>query len=151
MADYALPNFNFQVQWGEGKKTGFSKVRNLGISTEIIEGRIGNSKNHSDTTQPGQQVFENFILERPLMRGDNDFYDWWKSTFFFEEGEETGSIFRRTIVISLLNEKSEPIVEWVAKNAVPVRLSWSDLDAEGNSLMIERIEIATEGIELRHN
>ena len=149
-ADYPLPSFHFQVEWG-GTKIGFSKIKNLAMRTNVIENRHGASPEYITSKQPGDQTYENFFLERTVFNGDNEFYDWWKETKFLQEGESTGSIFRRDITISLLNENHEPIIVWKIKNAMPVRLSWSDLDAKGNDLLTETLEVACEGIVIQND
>jgi len=45
MAEYPLPKFHFQVQWG-GTKIGFTEVTGLEVTTEKIEYRDGASKEY---------------------------------------------------------------------------------------------------------
>ena len=42
MANYPIPKFHFQVEWG-GAKIGFTEVTGLEVSTELIEYREGSS------------------------------------------------------------------------------------------------------------
>ena len=145
MADYPLPNFHFMVEWG-GAKIGFTRVRNLAMSNSPMAIRHGASPEYSNANAPTQRVFENFFLDRPVFRGDNEFYEWWRETVRFEEGGQKGSVYRRDITISLLNENHEPVVSWRIESAYPVRLSYSDLDAYGRGPLMETLEICCEGI-----
>ena len=146
---YPLPNFHFQVEW-EGKSTSCSKVRNLAMHVNLIESARGDSPALHNELQVGKPVYENFFLERPVRRQDNEFYEWWDSTKSFNEGGEIGAVFRRTMVISLLSDQHEPILRWTIINAIPIRLSYSDLDAMGNSVLVETLEIACEGIHVEN-
>ena len=146
---YPLPNFHFQVEM-DGIQTNASKVRNLAMHIELIDSARGDSPALSDEKQPGRPVFENFFLERAVKNKNNEFFEWWESTRLFNEGGNKGSVFRRTMVIKLLNDEHNPVVVWTIVNAIPVRLSYSDLDAQGNSVLIETLEVACERIEVEN-
>jgi len=149
-ADYPIQNFHFQVEWG-GARIGFSKVRNLGMGTHYIEYRQGSDPEYSPIKVPGRQYFDNIILERGVFQGDNEFYDWWKTTRLFQEGNSRGSVYRRDITIAILGETHEPVVVFKVKNAFPVRLQISDLDAQANEIVIETVEIAHEGLVIQND
>jgi phage tail-like protein len=55
MAEYPLPKFHFQVEWG-GTKIGFSEVTGLEVET-----------------------YGNLTLKRGVFDGDNQFYEWWNT------------------------------------------------------------------------
>ena len=69
--------------------------------------------------QPGMKKYSNVTLKRGTFDGDYQFYLEWKKTFQFQEGNKTGSLFRRAITIKLLNEEHQPIITWVLSNAWP--------------------------------
>lgn len=150
MADYPLPKFHFQVEWG-GTKIGFTEVSGLDVETEIIEYRHGASPEFSKTKQPGMQKYSNITMKRGVFASDNEFYDWWKGTVRFEEGGSTGSIYRRDITISLLNENHEPVMVWKVKKAWPTKVQPTDLKADGNEIAIESIELAHEGLTIQND
>ncbi len=145
MADYPLPKFHFQVEWG-GTKIGFTEVSGLDFETEPIEYRHGASKEYHKTKMPGMQKYSNITLKRGTFAGDNEYFDWWKQTVFFQEGGATGSVYRRDLTISLLNENHEPIVVWNLKNAWPIKVQSTDLKSDGNEVAIESIELVHEGL-----
>lgn len=150
MADYPLPKFHFQVDWG-GTKIGFTEVSGLDFETEPIEYRHGASPEYFKTKQPGMQKWSNITMKRGTFNSDNEFYDWWKETVFFEEGESTGSIYRRDITISLLNENHEPTITWKVKNVWPTKVQTTDLKADGNEIAIESIELVHEGLVVQND
>lgn len=142
MANYPLPKFHFLVEWG-GTKIGFSEVSGLEVSTELIEYRDGSSPEYSKIKMPGMQSFSNITMKRGIFQGDNEFYDWWNTVAL-------NTIERRDLIISLLNESHEPVVVWKVKNAWPLKVQSTDLNATGNETAIETMEIAHEGLTIQN-
>jgi phage tail-like protein len=142
MAQYPIPKFHFQVEWG-GAKIGFTEVSGLDVSTDVIEYREGSSKEYHKVKMPGMQKFSNITLKRGTFSGDNDFYDWYNTIAL-------NTVQRRDLVISLLNENHEPVVVWKIKNAFPVKVTSTDLKADGNEVAIETLEIAHEGLTIQN-
>ena len=144
MADYPLPKFHFQVEWG-GTQIGFTEVSGLDVETEMIEYRHGASPEYNKTRFPGMQKYSNITMKRGTFLSDNEFYDWWRETLEFE------SIQRRDLTISLLNEAHEPVVVWKVKNAWPTKVQSTDLKSDGNEVAIESIEIVHEGLTIQND
>ena len=142
MATYPIPKFHFQVEWG-GSKIGFTEVTGLDITTEVIEYRDGASPEFSKVKMPGQRTFSNITLKRGTFAGDNEFYDWFNTV-------NMNQIERRDLTISLLNENHEPVVVWKVKNAWPLKVTPTDLTAEGNDLALETLELAHEGLTIQN-
>ena len=140
MANYPLPKFHYQVEWG-GSRIGFTEVTGLTVETEVIEYREGASPEYSKVKMPGMQKFSNITLKRGTFQGDNQYYDWWNSVAL-------NTIERRDVTISLLNEKHEPVMVWKVKNAWPVKVQSADLKSDANEVAIESIEIAHEGLSM---
>ena len=149
-SDYPLPKFHFQVEWG-GTQIGFTEVSGLDFETEVIEYRHGASPEYNKTKQPGLTKFANITLKRGTFQSDNEYYDWWKETKLFQEGNSTGSVYRRDLTISLLNENHEPIVVWKVKNAWPTKIQSTDLKADGNEVAIESMELVHEGLTVQND
>lgn len=144
MADYPLPKFHFQVEWG-GTKIGFTEVSGLDVETEVIEYRHGASPEYNKTKQPGLTKYSNITLKRGTFLGDNEYFDWWKQNFFFNNPE------RRDITISLLNDEHAPIVIWKVKNAWITKVQTTDLKADGNEVGIESMEVVHEGLVIQND
>lgn len=142
MAQYPIPKFHFQVEWG-GTKIGFSEVTGLDVSTDVIEYREGSSPEYHKIKMPGMQKFSNITLKRGTFKGDNDFYKWWNTIAL-------NTIERRNVIISLLNESHEPVVVWKIKNAFPIKMQSTDLKADGNEVAIETLELAHEGLTIQN-
>jgi len=138
LTKYPLPVFHFRVEWG-GSSINFSEVSGLNVETQIIEYRDGASPDFSTVKMPGLQKYGNITLKRGAMPGDNEFFDWWNT-------HQLNTIERRDVIISLLNEKHEPVITWRVRNAFPVKVDGGSLKATGNEVSIETLEIAHEGI-----
>ena len=142
MAEYPLPLFHFEVQWG-GTRIGFTEVTGLEVSTEKIEYRDGASKEYHKIRMPGMQTFGDLTLKRGIFAADNEFYDWWNTVAL-------NTIERRDITISLLNESHEPVVVWKVKNAWPSKVTSASLNASGNETAIETLVLAHEGLTMEN-
>ena len=142
MADYPIPKFHFQVDWG-GTKIGFTEVTGLEVTTDKIEYRDGFSPEFVKTQMPGMQTFGDLTLKRGIFPGDNEFYDWWNTV-------SLNTIERRDITVSLLNEEHEPAVVWKIKNAWPTKVTSTDLNSTGNEVAVETLVLSHEGLTMEN-
>lgn len=140
MAEYPLPSFHFQVEWG-GTKLDFSEVSGLNIEVNVIEYREGGSPDYGVRKMPGMLKYTNIILKRGIIKGDNEFFQW-LSTIRLNRVE------RRDLTIKLLNEEHEPVMVWKARNAFPVKIEGPHLKATGNEVAIETLEVCHEGLSI---
>lgn len=146
--DYPIPKFHFMVEWGEGFRVGFTEVSGLDFETEVIEYREGSSKKYNKSKQPGLTKYSDITLKRGTFEGDLDYFNLWKETYYFQEGNKTGSKYRRNIIIKLLNENHDPILIWKLENAWVKKVQSTDLKADANEVAIETMEITHEGLTL---
>lgn len=146
IGDYPLPKFHFQVEWGDNFRIGFTEVSGLDFETEVIEYREGNSKKYNKSKQPGLTKYSNVTLKRGTFQGDFDFFKEWQKTYYFQEGNDTGSKFRRAVTIKLLDENHSPIITWILENAWPSKVQSTDLKADANEVAIETMELVHEGL-----
>ena len=142
MANYPLPKFHFQVEWG-GTRIGFTDVSGLDITNEVIEYRDGASKEYSKIKMPGQRKFSNLVLKRGTFKSDNEFYNWFNTI-------NMDKVERRDITISLLDETHAPVIVWKVKNAWPTKVTSTDLKADGNEVAIEQLDLAHEGLTIQN-
>lgn len=137
---YPLSNFHFSVEWG-GTKIGFAEVSGLDIYFEPILYRQGASPEYNEKKMPGIVKYSNIILKRGLIAGDYEFFQWLNT-------KNLNNIERRDVVIKLLNEDHNPVFTWIAKNAFPIKYSGPVLNAQGNEVAMETLEIAHEGLRI---
>lgn len=137
--DNPYANFNFIVDIGAGDEAGFSEVDLPSGEIEVIEYREGADRVSSARKLPGRVRYPNVVLKRGIA-GRTDLFDWWKSV-------RDGAVQRRTVTITLLDEAHGPVQRWVLRNAWPAKLEGPTLNALGNDVAIETLELAHEGFE----
>jgi phage tail-like protein len=136
--NYPVPVFHFQVEWG-GTRIGFTEVTGLSVELQTIDYREGSSLEYQVTKMPGIPQFANISLKRGMYSGDNEFFTWLNTV-------KLNKIERRQITISLLNEEHAPVAVWKVKDAFPVKVEGPTLNATGNEVAVETIELAHEGL-----
>ena len=134
-----ITNFQFIVSFG-GEPTTFQEVILPESEIEVIEYRDGSDVLSSVRKIPGRTKYSNLILKRGLIKSPK-LYEWFKQT-------KQGSLERKDITISILNEEKQPIATWKLINCWPTKYSGSTLNAKGNKFVIETLEIATEDVDL---
>ncbi|MBK6931910.1 MAG: phage tail protein [Saprospirales bacterium] len=147
--DYPLPKFHFQVEMGDGIRMGFTEVSGLNVEVEVIEYREGNSKQYSKSAQPGLRKHEKVTFKRGTFQGDLSFFEAWKKTYFFQEGNKTGSQFRVDAIIKLLDENHQPVVTWILAKAWATKVQSTDLKADANEVAIETLEMVHKGLTIK--
>ena len=142
MANYPLPAFHYQVEWG-GEKMSFSEVSGLSMEIQMIEYRDGDSKQYEALKMPGIPKYGNLTMKKGILPADNKFFDWVNTTAL-------NTVERKDIIISLLNEAHEPVMTWKAINAFPVKVEGPGLKSTGNEVAIESIEVAHEKLTIEN-
>lgn len=135
---WPLPKFHFQVKWDDTEMA-FQEVSGLDMESQAIEYRAGNSPTFSTVEMPDLKKFSNITMKKGVFKSDNTLFDWFNEI-------QMNVITRKTLTISLLDEKHEPTMVWKVQNAFPVKVTGTDLKAEGNEVAVESIEIAHEGL-----
>ena len=133
-------NFNFTVDIGVGDELGFSEVEGLSGEIEVIEYREGADRVNTARKLPGLAKYPNVMLKRGIT-GRTDLFEWWKSV-------RDGQVQRRNVTITLLDEQRQPVLRWLLRNAFPVKIEGPELNASGNEVAIETLELAHEGLEI---
>ena len=137
-------NGNFLVDLGTGGPdavaAGFAEVVLPASRAEVVAYRNGNEKENVPRRLPGTIHRDRVILKRGLI-GDLSLYEWWKQV---ENGNHEAY---RTVIIQLLSEESEePVFVWKLTNAWPAVYRFSDLNADGDAVVMEIVELAYENL-----
>ena len=130
--------YHFMVEWG-GSRANFIEVSGLEITTEVIEYREGGDPNQPARKLPGLTRCKNILLKRGILKGDNDFFNWMRTT-------TENQVEHRDIIIKLLDKNQKLVMSWRALNAFPVRLSGPVLNAGANEVAIEELELTHDGL-----
>ena len=133
-------NFNFLVDLGLGDEMGFSEVEVRSGEIEVIEYREGGDRVNSARKLPGLTKYPNVTLKRGIT-GRTDLFEWWKAV-------RDGQIQRRNVTITLLDEQRQAVLRWHLRDAFPVKIEGPSLNASGNEVAIETLELAHEGLEV---
>jgi len=134
-----VTNFQLIVSFG-GEPIVFQEVILPESEIEVIEYRDGSDVLSSVRKMPGRTKYSNLILKRGLIKSPK-LYEWFKQT-------KQGTLERKEITVSILNEEKEPFATWKFINCWPTKYSGSTLNAKGNEVVIETLEIATEDVDL---
>ena len=129
-------NFNFNVSI-EGITMGFSECTGLDAEVNVIEYREGGD--HLVRKLPGLKKFTNITLKRGIT-DSLEIYNWFKAIMNGKNDRRDGSVI-------LLDEESKPVARWNFKNAWPCKYQGPRLNAKGNEVAIETLELACEWIE----
>ncbi|HEV2875597.1 MAG TPA: phage tail protein [Thermoleophilaceae bacterium] len=133
---------HFMVKWGDSNNTvSFSEVSGLTLESEPIEYRGGDDISLTVRKIPGLRKYGNVTLKRGIVPVENGFWDWWNTI-------QSGTVERRPVTISLLNEEHKPVVTWEIQDAWPVKVEGPGLNATGNEIAIETLEFAHEGMKI---
>ncbi len=137
--EYPIPRFHFLVDWG-GTRMSFTEVTGLVMEREKIEYRHSDSPDFSKIAMPGLVKTSNLTLKLGTFEGDHGPNDWYDAV----ANDRTGK--RRDVIISLLNEKHDPVASWTASRCFVVKYSASDLKSDANEVAIQSLEVAHEGL-----
>lgn len=138
MSQKVINRYHFSVEWG-GSRIAFMEVSGLDIEIEAVSFREGSSPEDTFKKIPGLRKFSDITLKRGIIKGDNEFFSWINT-------KQIGTIERRDLTISLLDENHQPVVVWKVKNAFPVKYAGPVLEANGSDLAIETLVLTHEGI-----
>lgn len=129
---------HFLVEAGFAR-VGFTRVLLPRMERDVIRYREGSDPVETARLLPGPLRLGDCVLERGVVPPDLDFFHWISSGGF-------GQAERRDLVVKLLNESHEPTLVWRLRNAFPMALDWSPLDAQGTGVLIESLRLAVESV-----
>ena len=136
---WPLPKFYFLVKFGDQFEGSFQEVFGLDTESQPIEYRASDSKIFSTIKKRGVFKHGNATLKKGLFPSGEKVQD------FFNE-IKLNTIKRQNVTILLLDENHNPTMSWTLTNAFLTKVSGTDLNADGNEVAIETIELAFEGI-----
>jgi phage tail-like protein len=135
-----LRNFRFRLEIDGINQAGFSEVTIAETSTDAIDYREGNEPTHARKL-PGMTKYGNITLKW----GITDSMDLWKWYAAIVAGQVASN--RKTVSIIVQNETGGDQARFTISDAWPVKYHPSDLNAKGNDVQIEILELANEGFE----
>lgn len=112
----------------------FSRVSGLGREMQVATLREGGD-NLGGVNLPERVSHGNLVLERGVMTVT-------PLTLMFEQVLGQFKSTYLNVVILLLDSQGRPSCGWTLTDALPVRWQTGDLDASGNSVLIDTLELA---------
>lgn len=131
-------NFNFLLEIDGIGQGAFQECSGFDSTIDVIEHREG-GENTTLRKLPGLTKYSNISLKWGMTE-DRDLYDWHRKVVLGEIERKNGSIV-------LLDRKGEEVARWNFVRAWPTKWDGPDLNAEGNDVAIENLELAHEGVE----
>lgn len=134
--------FNFIVEIDGAQVAAFQEVSGLDSENTPIEYREGADAMNTVRKLPGIEKYPNLTLKRGIT-GSLYFWDWRKQV-----RDSTGAFPpTRNVVIQLQNEKHESVYKWTLTNAWCTKLTGPSLNATGNEIAVETVELAYDRID----
>ena len=130
-------NFKFRVEINGVTSAGFSEVTGLSTEVDCIEYREGGD--FLSRKLPGRAKYGNITLKRGVTKS-TELQDWHKNIL-------NGNVDRRDGLIVLLDDDMTDAVRWKFFDAFPRKWEGPDLNAKGNEVAIESLELCCERIE----
>lgn len=144
--DNPYSNFNFVVFVGSDELGAFSEVSGLDSENTPIEYREGADAVNSMRKLPGIEKYSNVSLKRGIT-GSMALWNWRKEV---RDSTSTAPI-KKDVTIKLLNEQGNrdaPAMTFTLRNAWPTKLTGPSLNAKGNDIAIEQLDLAHERLDI---
>jgi phage tail-like protein len=138
MRNDPLRNFRFRLEIGGISEAHFSEATGFDITSDVIDYREGDEATHVRKL-PGLTKYGNVTLKRGVT-DSMDIYNWHKDIV-------AGKIRRETIAIVVLDELGGDKARFNIEKAWPSKYDPMDLNAKGNDVSIETLELVNEGVQ----
>jgi len=138
-----LRNFRYRLEIDSITQAGFSDVMIAETTIDAVDYREGTDPPHVRKLS-GLTKYGNITLKWGLTVGGSalDLFKWHADVSAGQVKEK-----RKKVVIVLQDEAGADAARYVVSEAWPVKYDPSDLNAKGNEVFIELLELVNEGIE----
>jgi phage tail-like protein len=138
MVYYPPVGFHFAVVFALSSasraEANFQEVGGLEASMEMESVKEG-GENRFVHRLPLQPTYGNLVLKRGMLV-NSELIQWFHNAILNYE------FVPLHVTVKLLNQKQEPVAIWLFNNAIPVKWSTSNLNAEESSIVVESIELS---------
>jgi phage tail-like protein len=138
-----IRNFRYRLEIDNITQAGFSEVHISETMIDVVEYREGNDPPHVRKLS-GLTKYGNVSLKWGVTIGGSalDMFKWHTAV---SAGQIKGN--RKKVVVVAQDEAGTDAARFVISDAWPVKYNITDLQAKGNEVLIEVLELANEGIE----
>lgn len=135
--------FNFVVEIDGEQVAAFQEVTGLDSENTPIEYREGADAMNTVRKLPGIEKYPNVTLKRGIT-GSTVIWDWRK------EARDGAGAFPpvRAVTIELQNEQHDGVMKWTLTNAWCCKLTGPTLNATGNEIAVETMELACDRVDI---
>jgi phage tail-like protein len=133
-------NFRFRIEIDGIQTAGFSEVSIGPTTTDVVDYREGTDPTHVRKLS-GLTKYGNVTLKRGVT-GSLELFNWHKQIM---SGQLAAN--RKTVVIVVQDEAGVDKARYVVSEAWPIKYDAGDLNAKGNDVFIETLELVNEGVE----
>lgn len=134
-----LPSFRFLLELDGIARAAFQEVTGFDSQVDVKEYREG-GENTTVRKLPGLTKYSNIQLKWGMIQDETELQDW-------HQNAVRGEIERKNGSIVLLGRTGEEAARWNFVRAWPTKWDGPDLNAEGNDIAVETLELVHEGIE----
>jgi len=135
-----IRNMRFRLEIDGIQQAGFSEVMIAEQTTDAIDYREGTEPTHVRKL-PGLTKYGNITLKWGVT-DSMELYNWHKAV---TAGQIASS--RKQVAIVIIDESGADKARYLVSEAWPIKYDPSDLNAKGNEVFIELLELANEGVE----
>jgi phage tail-like protein len=129
--------FRFVVEINGTRVAGFSEVTGLERRTEVDDYREGGVNDYVHKIAK-ESRYPNLTLKRGIT-DVTDLWDWHQQVI-------SGNVQRKTVSVVLLDSLGLEKWRWIFTDAFPVKWNGSDMNATGNTVAVESVELAHHGM-----
>ena len=129
--------FRFVVEINSTRVGGFSEITGLEVRTEVDEQREGGVNDYVHKIAK-ETRYPNLTLKRGIT-DKTDLWDWHQQVVL-------GEIQRKTVSVVVLDVQGQEKWRLIFRDAYPVKWNGTDLNATGNTVFVESVELAHHGM-----
>jgi phage tail-like protein len=137
MRNDPLRNMRFRLEIDGITQAGFSEVSGFDITVDPIDYREGNEPTHVRKL-PGLTKYGNVTLKWGIT-DSTELFDWHRRIV-------DGTIERKNLAIVVIDEGGKDKARFEVVEAWPTKYDPMDLNAKGNDVAIETLELVNEGV-----
>lgn len=130
--------FNYIVEINNTEVAAFSEVSGLTAEGDSVDYREGNEPENHVRKLTGLRKYSNLTLKRGYTQNDL-FWKWYANI-------ASGMDDRRQVTVILRNEAHENVMSWIVENAWINKIEGPSMNATGNEIAIESMELVPEKI-----
>jgi phage tail-like protein len=136
-AAFPYVSFRFRIEFDSVIAGGFTECSGLQVETEVEEHREGGLNEFSHKLPKGTK-YGTITLKRGFIDA-TDLWDWNEKVLAGQTGQ------RKNFSIILLDSEGNDKIRWDVRDALPVKWSTSEFKSDGNTVMVESLELVHHG------